>query len=77
VELRTYDESRGFWNPFHPADRDTIFQLARRQLASAAQDLAVVEHAEQGARQLLVGLFAPEGYSVEVAFEPSAQPPPP
>jgi hypothetical protein len=73
VELRTYDESRGLWNPFHPADRDTIFQLARRQLASAAADLAVIEHAEQSARQLLTGLFAPEGYSVEVAFEPAAQ----
>ena len=76
VELRTYDESRGLWNPFHPADRDTIFMLARRQLAMAAEDLYVVQHAEQGARQLLVGLFAPEGYSVEVAFEPPAQLPP-
>ena len=73
VELKTYDESRGLWNPFHPADRDTIFQLAHRQLALAAQDLAVVQHAEQGARQLLAGLFAPEGYSVEVSFEPPAQ----
>ena len=77
VELRTYDERRGLWNPFHPADRDTIFQLARRQLAAASRDLAVVAHAEQGARQLLVGLFAPEGYSVEVSFEPGAQLPPP
>jgi hypothetical protein len=73
VDLRTYDESRGFWNPFHPADRDTIFLLARRQLAAAAADLAVIEHAEQSARKLLVGLFAPEGYSVEVSFEPAAQ----
>jgi len=73
VELRTYDESRGLWNPFHPADRDTIFQLARRQLASAAEDLAVIEHAEQSARQFLIGLFAAEGYSVDVAFEPPAQ----
>jgi hypothetical protein len=73
VELRTYDESRGLWNPFHPADRDTIFQLARRQLAVAAADLAVVSHAEQSARQLLASLFAPEGYSVEVSFEPPSQ----
>ena len=73
VELRTYDETRGLWNPFHPADRDTIFMLARRQLALAAQDLAVVQHAEEGARKLLVGLFAPEGYSVDVAFEPASQ----
>ncbi len=73
VDLKTYDESRGLWNPFHPADRDTIFLLARRQLALAAQDLAVIQHAEQGARQLLESLFAPEGYSVEVAFAPAAQ----
>jgi hypothetical protein len=73
LDLKTYDERRGLWNPFHPADRDTIFQLARRQLASAARDLAVVQHAEQGARQLLIGLFAPEGYSVDVTFEPPTQ----
>ena len=76
VELRTYDESRGLWNPFHPADRDTIFMLARRQLERAAQDLAVIEHAEQGARKLLQGLFAPEGYAVDVAFAPAAEPVP-
>jgi hypothetical protein len=73
LDLKTYDESRGLWNPFHPSDRDTIFQLARRQLASAARELAVVQHAEEGARQLLEGLFAPEGYSVGVTFEPPAE----
>ncbi len=72
-DLKTYDESRGLWNPFHPADRDTIFQLAHRQLAAAARDLAVVQHAEEGARQLLAGLFIPEGYSVEVTFEAPSQ----
>jgi hypothetical protein len=73
VDLRTYDESRGLWNPFHPADRDTIFLLARRQVSMAAADLAVLQHAEQSAQQLLSGLFAPEGYSVDVSFEPAAQ----
>jgi hypothetical protein len=68
TDLRTYDESRGLWNPFHPSDRDSIFQIARHQLAAAAQDLAVIEHAEQGARRLMQGLFAPEGWSVEVVF---------
>jgi hypothetical protein len=72
-DLKTYDERRGLWNPFHPADRDTIFQLAHRQLAAAARDLAVVQHAEEGARQLLTGLFIPEGYSVDVTFEPPSQ----
>src|SRR6185436_19513478 len=50
-------------NPFRPADRDTIFQLARQHLVWAARDMAVVAHAEQGARQLLTGLFAPQGNS--------------
>jgi hypothetical protein len=68
LELRTYDESRGIWNPFHPADRDTIYLLARRQLASAATDLAVLRYAEESARRFLVGLFAADGYAVEVSF---------
>ncbi len=47
--------------------------LARRQLASAALDLAVVTHAEEGARRFLVGLFATDGYTVEVDFAPVAR----
>ena len=69
TELRTYDERRGLWNPFHPADRDTIFQIARHQLAAAARDLAVVTHAEESARRFLTSLFATDGYTVEVHFE--------
>ena len=72
-DLKIYDESRGLWNPFRPADRDTIFQLARQHLVWAARDMAVVAHAEQGARQLLTGLFAPQGYSVDIVFEPFLQ----
>ena len=68
TELRTYDEQRGLWNSFQPADRDEIFQLARTQLGAAARDLAVIEHAEQGARLLMQGLFASEGWTVDVVF---------
>ncbi len=70
IQLQTYDESRGLWNPFHPSDRDSIFLLARQQLARTADDLAVLEFAEQSATQLLTGLFAREGYAVEVRFPP-------
>lgn len=70
VDLRTYDESRGLWNPFHPVDRDTIFQLARERLESAARQFEVRQHAEESARRLLSALFAPDGYTVEVQFEP-------
>ena len=55
-------------NPFHPADRDTIFQLARQQLAASARDLAVRDHAERSARLLMQGRFAAEGWTVEVEF---------
>ncbi|MEO8635657.1 MAG: DUF4230 domain-containing protein [Gemmatimonadales bacterium] len=69
-ELRTYDEQRGLWNPFHPADRDTIYMLARAQLQHAARDLAVLDHAETSARQLLTALLTQDGYAVEVEFQP-------
>lgn len=68
--LKTYDEDRGLWNWFRPADRDTIFLLARAQLMHAANDLSVVDHAEESARKLLTALFTPEGYTVDVVFTP-------
>jgi hypothetical protein len=74
TDLRTYDEKRGLWNPFRPADRDTIFLLARAQLMHAARDLAVLEHAESGARQALAALLGADGYEVEVEFEPFLRP---
>ena len=68
--LKTYDESRGLWNWFQPADRDEIYDQARDQLRAAANDLAVLQHAEQSARELLTTLFATDGYSVDVVFSP-------
>ncbi|HWA15395.1 MAG TPA: DUF4230 domain-containing protein [Gemmatimonadales bacterium] len=68
--LKTYDEDSGLWNWFRPADRDTIFLLARAQLMHAANDLAVIDHAEESAKKLFAALFAPEGYAVDVVFVP-------
>ncbi len=68
--LKTYDESRGLWNWFHPEDRDEIYGQARDQLRSAANDMAILQHAEQSARELLTALFATDGYSVDVVFTP-------
>ncbi len=73
TQLRTYDERNGLWNPFRPADRDTIYQLAREQLVSAAGELGVATHAEESARRLLGALIHADGYTVDVAF--SATPP--
>jgi hypothetical protein len=76
TDLRTYDEKSGLWNWFRPADRDTIFTLARRQLTAAARDLEVLSHAERSARRLLTALFASDGYAVDVVFVPFLTPAP-
>ena len=70
--LRTYDERSGLWNPFRPADRDTIFQLARDQLLTAAGELEVRAHAEESARRLLEALVSADGYATEVTFRQGA-----
>jgi hypothetical protein len=66
--LRTYDEQSGLWNPFRPADRDTIFQLARDQLRAAAGELEVRAHAEESARRLLEAMVSADGYATEVTY---------
>jgi hypothetical protein len=69
TQLRTYDERNGLWNPFRPADRDTIYHLAREQLVSTAGELRVAAHAEESARRLLAALIHADGYTVEVRFD--------
>ena len=66
--LRTYNEQSGLWNPFRPADRDTIFRLARDQLVATAGELEVRDHAEESARRLLQALVNADGYTTEVTF---------
>jgi hypothetical protein len=67
-QLQTYDEQSGLWNPFRPEDRDTIYQLARDQLASAARQLGTTAHAEESARRLLNAMIHADGYAVDVSF---------
>ena len=69
TQMRTYDERSGLWNPFRPADRDTIYQLARERLVHSAGELGVTAHAEESARRMLAALIHPDGYSVQVTFE--------
>jgi hypothetical protein len=68
TDLRTYDEQRGLWNPFRPADRDSIFRLARDQLVRSAGEADLARHTEESARRLLEGLVSVEGYRTEVTF---------
>ena len=74
TELKTYDEQRGLWNPFRPADRDTIFALARRQLVQAANEVEIARHTEESARRLLEATVRADGYATEVRFGLSPAP---
>lgn len=74
TQMRTYDERSGLWNFFRPADRDTIYYLARQQLVNAAGELGVTAHAEESARRLLGALIHADGYTVEVTFGAGAAP---
>ena len=69
TEMKTYDEQRGLWNPFNAADRDALFQRAREQLEKTSGELEITETARTSASELLEGMFASNGYSVEVVYK--------
>jgi hypothetical protein len=77
TDLKTYDEQRGLWNPFRPADRDTIFRLAREQLVRSAGEIELARHTEESARRLLKALVSADGYTTEVSFSAPAPSPRP
>ena len=68
VQLRTYDEQRGLWNPFQPEDRDAIYQTVRRQLHLTAADMGLVTKANESAARMLQTMFSVDGYTAEVRF---------
>ena len=77
VDMHTYDERGGLWNPFKPEDRDAIQRQAKAQLVSAGNTLAVLRHANESAVALLKTLLAKDGYTVDVTIRgaPPAAPP--
>lgn len=74
TEMRTWDEQNGIFNRFRPADRDTIFALARRQLAEGAAETGALAHADTSARRLLEALVNADGYTTEVLFRRTGGP---
>jgi len=68
TDLKTYDEQRGLWNPFRPADRDTIFRLAREQLVKSAGEVELARHTEESARRIIEALVSVDGYTTKVVF---------
>ena len=68
VDVNTYDEQRGLWNPFRPEDRDRIFQLARQQLARSAEQMRLTTRAEASAKEMLETMFTVDGWVAEVTY---------
>lgn len=66
LDVTTYDEREGLWNPFRPEDRDTIQRRIRGQLISAARQSGILPHADQSAAKVLTELLSRDGYTVEI-----------
>jgi hypothetical protein len=68
LDLKTYDERAGLWNPFTPADRDSVQHQVRAQLIKAGNETELLEHANRSAVELLRTLLAQDGYHVDVTI---------
>lgn len=75
LNVTTYDERAGLWNPFQPEDRDLIQRRIRGQLVGAARASGILEHADQSAVKVLTELLGRDGYSVEVQRPIVVRPP--
>ena len=75
VNVTTYDEQGGLFNPFQAEDRDIIQNRIRAQLTIAARQSGILEHADQSAAKVLSELLARDGYTVEIRHPPVQRPP--
>jgi hypothetical protein len=66
LDMKTYDERGGLWNPFRPSDRDAIQRQVRAQLTAAGQQTELLRHANESAAEMLRMLLGRDGYTVEV-----------
>ena len=66
LDMKTYDERGGLWNPFKPSDRDAIQRQVRAQLSAAGQQTELLRHANTSAAEMLRLLLSKDGYTVEV-----------
>ena len=66
LDVRTYDESAGLFNPFRPEDRDAIQRQVRHQLYTAGEQSGLLNHADSSAARVLNELLGRDGYTVEV-----------
>lgn len=75
LNVTTYDEQAGLWNPFRPEDRDAIQARIRAQVVTAAEQSGILAHADQSAVKVLTELLSRDGYTVEVRRPPVRQKP--
>jgi hypothetical protein len=74
LDLKTYDERAGLWNPFTPADRDSIQRQVRAQLVRAGQETELLQHANRSAVEMLRTLLSQDGYRVDVTIRGQPKP---
>lgn len=66
LNVTTYDESAGLFNPFRPEDRDAIQRRTRAQLMVSARSSGILEHADESAARVLRELLTRDGFTVEI-----------
>jgi hypothetical protein len=66
LNVTTYDERAGLFNPFSPGDRDEIHRRIRVQLMAAASQSGILSHADQSAAKVLRDMLTRDGYTVEI-----------
>lgn len=66
INMTTYDERAGLWNPFTAEDRDVIQGRIRAQFLTAARQSGILQHADESAMHVLTDLLARDGYTVEI-----------
>jgi hypothetical protein len=66
LDVRTYDETAGIFNPFRPEDRDAIQRQVRHQLYTAGEQSGLLVHADSAAGQVLKQLLGRDGYTIEI-----------
>ena len=76
VNVTTYDERAGLWNPFNAEDRDVIQQRIRSHLLVTAKQSGILDHADQSAAKVLTEFLSRDGYTVEIKRPPLRLTPP-
>jgi hypothetical protein len=66
LNVTTYDERAGLFNPFTSDDRDEIQRRIRVQLMDSARQSGILQHADQAASKALTDFLSRDDYTVDV-----------